>query len=94
MVARLFAITFIAVAFIAVTLFVLSVTGVAIAVVTGIALLNVFVVAFGLLSRRPPRPQPAPWQPSSFRLPPQPSDESEDQAPSEEQVPALTIYRQ
>jgi|HubBroStandDraft_4_1064222.scaffolds.fasta_scaffold1612248_1 hypothetical protein len=84
----------VAIAFVAVTLFVLAVAGVLMAVVTAIASLNIFVVILGLISRRAPTTHPAPrkpWQPSSFRLPPQPPAEPADE--SEEPAPSITIHR-
>jgi len=73
----------VAVVFFAVTVFVLTVAGAVIAVLTGIGLLNVFVVVVGMSLRRPtqvPNPRRERWQPSSFRRPPRPPQESEEPA--------------
>jgi hypothetical protein len=88
----------VAIAFVAVTLFVLAVAGVLMAVVTAIASVNIFVVILGLLSRRAPSARPAPpkpWQPSSFRLPPEPPKEAptEPADKSEEPAPSITVHR-
>jgi hypothetical protein len=77
-----------AIALIALTLFVVFVAGVVIAVVTGLALLNVFAVILGVtVRRRRSRPSTETWRPSSFP-PPEPADEPE------ERLPSLTIHRQ
>jgi MFS superfamily sulfate permease-like transporter len=81
----------VAIVFFAITVFVLAVAGVVIAVLTGIGLLNVFVVVVGTSLRRPtqvPHPRRERWQPSSFRRAPRPQEESEAQAPE------VTVRRQ
>jgi hypothetical protein len=87
MVARLFAL-----ASVALTLLLLAVAGVVIAVATGIALLNVFVVILGVVVQqrrwRLQPAQPETWRPSSFRLPLEPPYESKELSP------ARTIHRQ
>jgi hypothetical protein len=80
-----------AIALIALTLFVLTVAGALFAVLSWIALVNVYVVILGRAwdrRRRVAPLPPEPWQPSSFRRPPEPSYESE------EQPAPLIIYRQ
>ncbi len=81
-----------AVALIALTVLALLLAGVVAAIVTGIALLNVFAVVLALGSRRSrdrtTAPPPERWRPSAFRRPPQPPLESDD----EEQHP-LTVHR-
>jgi hypothetical protein len=75
-----------ATALIALILLALTFAGVVVAVVTGIAVLNVFVVIFGaLLANRRPPPRTDRWKPKSFP-PPQAPQESEDRPP-------LTIHR-
>lgn len=79
---------------IALTLLALLLAGALIAITTGIALLNVFVVILGLRVHPPPHVEehaPARWRPSSFRPPPQPNKESEEE--SEQPGPQLTIHR-
>jgi hypothetical protein len=88
----------VALAFVAVTLFVLVVAGVLMAVVTAIAALNIFVVILGLISGRTPTARPSPpkpWQPSSFRLPPEPPTETpaEPADESEHPAPSITVHR-
>lgn len=80
-----------AVAVIALTLLALLLAGVVVAIVTGIALLNVFALILGLRARRPSAEKSAPerWRPSSFRSPPEPRDNDE----SEEPARSLTIHR-
>jgi hypothetical protein len=78
-----------AVALIALTILALLLAGVVAAIVTGIALLNVFAVLLGLRSRgaRTPAVAPERWRPSSFRRPPELPVPEED--PSHE----LTVHR-
>jgi hypothetical protein len=78
-----------ALAAIALTLLAVLFAGAVIAIATGIALVNVFVLIVGLLTPRPDTEERVltRWQPSSFRLPPVPDDESE------EQLPALKVHR-
>ena len=58
-----------AVAVVALTLLALLLAGVVVAIVTGIALLNVFVLILGLRARRPHAEiaKSERWRPSSFR---------------------------
>ena len=78
-----------AVALIALTVLALLLAGVIAAIVTGIALLNVFAVLLGLRSRgaRTPAVAPERWRPSSFRRPP------EALLPAEEASDELTVRR-
>jgi hypothetical protein len=78
-----------AVAAIALTSLAVLLAGALVAIATGIGLLNVFVLIIGLRAHVPHGEEHAParWQPSSFRLPPVPDDESE------EQLPALKVHR-
>lgn len=82
-----------AAALIAFTILALLFAGVVAAIVTGIAMLNVLVLVVGLRSRRE-RPTPRPrerWRPRSFRRPPQPPLDPEE----EEQLHSkrLTVHR-
>jgi hypothetical protein len=66
-----------AVALIALTILALLLAGVLAAIITGIALLNVFVLLLGAQSRRARQGPDAPaqrWRPSAFRRPPEPSE--------------------
>ncbi|HEX3909618.1 MAG TPA: hypothetical protein VHW67_02805 [Solirubrobacteraceae bacterium] len=79
-----------AVALIALTIVALLLGGVIVAIVTGIALLNVFAVVLGLRSRRDrssPHP-PERWRPSAFRRLPQPPLEDDEESSHE-----LTVHR-
>jgi hypothetical protein len=78
-----------AVALIALTIVALLFAGVVAAIVTGIALLNVFAVLLGLRSRGAPATTAAPerWRPSSFRRPP------ELPLPDEDPAHELTVRR-
>ena len=82
-----------AVALVALTILALLLLGVAAAVITGILLLNAFVLLIGV---RSPRQRPTPstsgrWRPRAFRHPPQPPLDPE----SEEQLRSgsLTAHR-
>ena len=82
-----------AVALVALTILALLFLGVAAAVVTGILLLNAYVLLVGLRSR-PRRPTAASrehWRPRSFRRPPHPPPEPE----SEERLHSgsLSVHR-
>jgi hypothetical protein len=80
-----------AIVFLAATVLVLTVAGVLVAVLTGIGLLNVFVVILGFRVRRPTQLPPAPaprWQPTSFRRRPVAPYEAD------EQQPTVTVRRQ
>jgi uncharacterized membrane protein YdfJ with MMPL/SSD domain len=84
-----------AVSVIALTLLALLLAGVLVAIATGIALLNVFVVIVGLRIHPPPHAEeraPARWRPSSFRRPPRPEQELDEE--SEQLATRLTIHRQ
>jgi MFS superfamily sulfate permease-like transporter len=66
-----------AVALIALTILVLLIAGVLAAIITGIALLNVFVLLLGAQSRRArktPAARAARWRPSAFRRVPEAAD--------------------
>jgi hypothetical protein len=78
-----------AVALIGLTILALLLAGVVAAIVTGIALLNVFAVLLGLRSRgaRAPAVGPERWRPSSFRRPP------ELPVPDEDPAQELTVHR-
>jgi hypothetical protein len=78
-----------AVALVALTILALLLAGVLAAILTGIALLNVFAVLLGLRSRGASAPAAAAerWRPSSFRRPPELPLPDED--PSHE----LTVHR-
>jgi hypothetical protein len=87
-----------AVSAIALTLLALVLAGALIAIATGIALLNVFAVIVGLRVHGPPYAEeraPARWRPSSFRRPPKPDEQSDEEpdAESEQLGPRLTIHR-
>ena len=80
-----------AVALIALTVLALLLAGVVAAVATGIVLLNVFatiVCSRSRALRRVHAAQAERWRPSSFRLPPEPLDELED-----DPAHSLTIHR-
>jgi hypothetical protein len=79
-----------AVALIGLTILALLFAGVVAAIVTGIALLNVFAVLLGLRSRgaHPASAAPERWRPSSFRHPPELPLPDEDSAHDE-----LTVRR-
>lgn len=80
-----------AVALIALTVFALLLAGAIAAVVTGIVLLNVFATIVCSRSRALHRVRAAQaerWRPSSFRLPPEPLDELDD-----DPARSLTIHR-
>jgi hypothetical protein len=80
-----------AVALIALTVLALLLAGVVAAAATGIALVNVFAAVVCSRSRAVRGAHAAPaerWRPSSFRRPPEPLDE-----PEEEATPRLTIRR-
>ena len=78
-----------AVALIGLTALALQLAGAAIAIVTGVLVLNACLLV--LLSRRRPRREPVVvherWRPSSFKRPPEPSAETELE-------PTLKIRRQ
>jgi polyferredoxin len=82
-----------AIALIALTVLALLFAGVVAAIVTGVGLLNVFVLVIGLRSRRsrPGPSTPERWRPKSFRRPPAPPLEPE----AEEQLHSrsLTVHR-
>jgi hypothetical protein len=81
----------VAVALIAVTVLALLLAGVVAAVTTGIVLLNVIATVVCSRSRSLRKMHAAHaerWRPSSFRSPPQPPGE-----PDEEPAPLLTIHR-
>jgi hypothetical protein len=83
-----------AISVIALTLLALLLAGALIAIATGIALLNVFAVIVGLRLHGPPYAEehaPARWRPSSFRRPPKPDEQSDEQ--SERLATRLTIHR-
>jgi hypothetical protein len=84
-----------AVALIALTILALLLAGALAAVLTGIALLNVFATILRLRACRPPSEAPPPerWRPSSFRRPLEPPFEA-DEFEADEQSHPLTIYRQ
>jgi hypothetical protein len=78
-----------AVALIGVTVLSLLLAGVVVAVVTAVAVLNLSLVALGLRVRRADDREAIVderWRPSAFRLPPEPTIESDDAA-------RLTIHR-
>jgi hypothetical protein len=77
-----------AVAAIALTSLAVLLAGAVVAIATGIGLLNVFVLIIGLRAHPPHSEEhaPASWQPSSFRAPPEPYDESDE-------LPRLTVHR-
>jgi hypothetical protein len=82
-----------AIALLALTVLALLLAGVVAAIVTGVGLLNVFVLVVGLRSRRC-RPGPGKaerWRPRSFRRPPAPPLEPE----AEEHLHShsLTVHR-
>jgi hypothetical protein len=80
-----------AVALIALTVVALLLAGVVAAIVTGVVLLNAFAGILGMRSRElheVHRTRRERWRPSSFRLPPEVTDE-----PDDEHAPALTIRR-
>jgi hypothetical protein len=80
-----------AVVLIALTVLALLLAGAIAAVVTGIVLLNVFatiVCARSRALRRVRTVQAESWRPSAFRLPPEPTDEFED-----DPARSLTIHR-
>jgi hypothetical protein len=76
---------------IALTVVALLLAGVVAAIVTGVALVNVFATILCVRSRAlhhaGSRPRER-WRPSSFRLPPEVADE-----PDEEHAQSLTIHR-
>jgi MFS superfamily sulfate permease-like transporter len=76
-------------ALVALTVVALMFAGVVAAIATGIALLNVFAMLLGLRTRRAHmRAGPSErWKPSAFRLPPEPTEDSEGHHP------VLTIHR-
>ncbi|HEV2975024.1 MAG TPA: hypothetical protein VGX69_08520 [Solirubrobacteraceae bacterium] len=87
-----------AVALIGLTILALLLAGAAIAVVTGVLVLNACLLVLAL-RRRPARDRsgarelPEPWRPSSFRRPPEPPGES-DPAPADSQsTPTLRVHR-
>jgi hypothetical protein len=87
-----------AVSVIALTLLALLLAGALIAIATGIALLNLFALIVGLRVHGPPYAEeraPARWRPSSFRRPPKPDEQSDEQADGESERlgPRLTIHR-
>ncbi len=78
------------VALIALTVLALLLAGVIAAIATGIALLNVLATVICMRSRSLRRVAPTHaerWRPTSFRQPPEPSDEREGERPP------LTIHR-
>ena len=78
------------VALIALTVLALLLAGVVAAIATGIALLNVLATVICMRSRSLRAVAPASaerWRPTSFRQPPEPSDERESERPT------LTIHR-
>jgi hypothetical protein len=80
-----------AVALIALTVAALLLAGAVAAIVTGIALLNVFATILGVRSHELHelhRRHRERWRPSSFRLPPEVTAE-----PDDEHAPSLTIHR-
>ncbi|HEX3433022.1 MAG TPA: hypothetical protein VHT25_03070 [Solirubrobacteraceae bacterium] len=80
-----------AVALIALTVLALALAGVVAAIVTGVALVNVFAALLGMRSRSlhdcraKPRDR---WRPKSFRMPPELTQE-----PDEEHARSLTVHR-
>ena len=80
-----------AVVLIALTIVALLVVGVIAAIVTGVVLVNVFAAILGIRSRdlhEVHRRRRERWRPSSFRMPPEVTDE-----PDDEHAKSLTIHR-
>ncbi len=79
-----------AVALIALTVLALALAGVVAAVLTGIALVNVFAAILGIRTRalHEGAARRERWRPSSFRQPPEPTRE-----PDEDRSQSLTIHR-
>lgn len=80
-----------AVALIALTVVALLLAGVVAAIVTGVVLVNVFAAILGSRSRElreAHRAQRERWRPSAFRLPPEVTDQ-----PDDEHAQSLTIHR-
>ncbi len=80
-----------AVALIALTVVALLLAGVVAAIVTGVVLVNAFAAILGVRSRElheVHRTRRERWRPSSFRLPPEVTDE-----PDDEHAQSLTIHR-
>ncbi|HTA05816.1 MAG TPA: hypothetical protein VK774_05595 [Solirubrobacteraceae bacterium] len=84
-----------AVALIALTILALLLVGVLAAILTGIVLLNAFVLLLGAQSRRARRTAAAPaprWQPSAFRrLPEAPDADSSDDELEAAQAPSADV---
>jgi hypothetical protein len=87
-----------AVALIGLTVLALLLAGAAIAIVTGVLVLNACLLVL-TLRRRPAHDRhatselPEPWRPSSFRRPPEPPGESDPALADAQSTPTLRVHR-